>query len=63
MNDWLEKEGLTQSAFAERVGISPATVSLLVRGHVWLSRATARRIAEVTKGEVTAHDFAVGKSH
>jgi 3,4-dihydroxy 2-butanone 4-phosphate synthase/GTP cyclohydrolase II len=55
--DYLAREGMSQKDFAGRAGLSTATISLLVRGRVWVSREAAKRIAVATKGKVTAADF------
>ena len=54
---YLAQSGISQRQFAKRAGLSTATVSLLVRGRVWISRAAALAIANATKGKVTANDF------
>jgi len=55
--DYLAREGISQKQFAARAGLSTATVSLLVRGLVWLSRDTGAKIARASNNEVTASDF------
>jgi len=55
--DYLEREGLTQTEFAKRAGVSAATVSQLSRNRTWLSLKVARRIEKASNGEVTAADF------
>jgi 3,4-dihydroxy 2-butanone 4-phosphate synthase/GTP cyclohydrolase II len=55
--DFLAREGLSQKDFADRTGLSTGTVSLLVRGQVWISRDTAQKISRASKGDVTADDF------
>jgi len=55
--DYLAREGISQKEFAKRAGLSTATVSLLVRGLVWVSRDAAAKIARASKGKVTADDF------
>jgi transcriptional regulator with XRE-family HTH domain len=54
---YLDRKGITQKEFAKRAGLSRGTVSLLVRGQVWISRKAALAIAQATKGKVTANDF------
>ncbi len=62
LSDYMKREGLTGIDFARRTGLSKGMVSLLMRGHVWLSRNTAKKISAATGGEVTADDFVAGKS-
>ena len=54
---FLEHKNISQAEFADMTGLSVATVSLLARDLVWLSRESAMRIGEATKGKVTANDF------
>ena len=55
--EYLEREGLTQTEFAKRAGVSAATVSQLARNRTWLSLKVARQIEQASNGEVTAADF------
>lgn len=54
---WLRLKGMTQTAFAERVGISSAAVSRLVCGTMSPSGKLVRRIEYHTGGEVTFADW------
>ncbi|OYX84370.1 MAG: hypothetical protein B7Y75_04570, partial [Azorhizobium sp. 35-67-5] len=56
--DWLQSAGVTRSAFAKQVGMSPASVTALCNdATAWISRETACRIAEATGQAVTPNDF------
>ncbi|WP_341991476.1 3,4-dihydroxy-2-butanone-4-phosphate synthase [Azorhizobium sp. AG788] len=56
--DWLQSAGVTRSAFAKQVGMSPASVTALCNdASAWISRETACRIAEATGHAVTPNDF------
>lgn len=56
--EWLQTAGVTRSAFAKQVGLSPASVTALCNDDgVWLSRESAQRIAEATGHQVTPNDF------
>ncbi len=58
LDQYLTQSGLTRSAFARRVGLSPAAVTALCNdASVWVGRETAERIAEATGGAVTPNDF------
>jgi 3,4-dihydroxy 2-butanone 4-phosphate synthase/GTP cyclohydrolase II len=58
LDQYLTQSGLTRSAFARRVGLSPAAVTALCNdAAVWVGRETAERIAEATGGAVTPNDF------
>jgi len=52
LSQYLEREKLTQSAFADRLGVKQSFVSRLIRGEAMPSLKTAVRIAEVTGGAV-----------
>lgn len=55
---WLKTNAISRSAFAKRVGISPASITALCNDpKAWISRETAERIAAVTEGQVTPNDF------
>lgn len=55
---WLKRAAVTRTAFAARLGVSPATITALCNGEApWMSRETAGRIAELTGGAVTPNDF------
>ncbi len=56
--DWLDQSGVTRSAFALRIGVTPGAVTQLCRADAaWLSRETAETIARETGGAVTPNDF------
>lgn len=54
--DWLKRSGLTRSAFADRIGVSPATVTSLCNDG-WMGRDVAQAIVRETGGEVGPNDF------
>lgn len=54
---WLRREGLTQTAFAARVGISSTAVSRMISGTMFPSGKLVRRIEYHTKGAVTFEDW------
>ena len=57
LSDWLKQKSVRPSAFAERIGVSPQTVTGLCKGSFWVSRRTAQAIFDETKGEVTPTDL------
>lgn len=58
LDHWLQRSKESRSAFARRVGLSPAAVTALCNdASVWVSRDTAERIARATGGAVTPDDF------
>ena len=57
LREWLDKSGMDDAEFAEKIGKSPSFVSYLASGSKRPSLDTIDEIARVTKGEVTANDF------
>lgn len=55
--DYLKREGISNTEFARRTGLSEGTVSLLCRDATWPSEKTANTIYRETGGEVTPNDF------
>lgn len=54
---YLEKHQLTQTEFAERVGVSPAMVSQWVTGYRPVAPKRALLIDSATNGEVSKYDL------
>ena len=59
LKQYLEKHKITHAAFAERVGVSQATVNRYVSGDRSPSKRTILRIKEATKGFVKERDWFV----
>jgi DNA-binding transcriptional regulator YdaS (Cro superfamily) len=57
LKDWLDREKMKRTHFAERIGVSSSYVTQICDGTLWPGREIVGRIAEVTGGEVTANDF------
>lgn len=58
LDTWLQQQGMARSAFARKVGLSPASVTALCNDQsAWISRESAERIAAATGGAVTPNDF------
>ncbi|WP_181832881.1 3,4-dihydroxy-2-butanone-4-phosphate synthase [Bosea caraganae] len=58
LDTWLQQQGMARSAFARKVGLSPASVTALCNDQTaWISRESAERIAAATGGAVTPNDF------
>lgn len=55
---YLKREKIRPAEFARRANLSEGTISLLLRGKVWVSRKTDEKIRRASNGEVTANDFA-----
>lgn len=54
---YLEEEGLVQKVFAQKVGVSQTTLTLILRGERMPSLEVAFQIEKVTKGKVKASDW------
>ena len=57
LNDWLKKEGITQAELARRMGVVDMTVSGVMTGRRRFSPENARKVVEVTNGEVTLEEI------
>ena len=59
--EWFETEGkgkgVTRTAFAQKIDVTPSYITALCNGSVWPGRDVASRIAEATEGAVSANDF------
>ena len=55
--DWLKQEGVTQTAFAARIGVTQGYVTQLCADMAWPGQKVAEAIARETAGAVTANDF------
>ena len=58
--DWLRSRGVTRSAFARRIGVTPGAVTQMCGAGAWVSRDTAALILRETAGGVTPNDFLAG---
>lgn len=57
LTEWLDREGLTRRAFADRIGVNPSDMTGICRGTQWVSVKTALAIERETGGEVTVADI------
>jgi len=57
LREWREKKGLTVTELARILEADKSAVSRWENGERFPSRRFLKKIAEVTKGEVTANDF------
>ena len=57
LRDWLKKAGIKQTEFADRIGLSQASVSRIVAGKLMPRRDMVRRIEKETKGKVKLEDY------
>ncbi len=58
LEDYLAREGLSQTEFAQAIGLSEASVSRLVNGLQKPTLDTILTIERVTRNAVKAKDFA-----
>jgi transcriptional regulator with XRE-family HTH domain len=54
--EWLKQSGMTQEAFAAKVGVTQGRISQIIQGKP-PSWKLAAKIKEATGGEVSADDF------
>lgn len=54
---YLQQTGISQSKFAEIIGVSQMAVNRYCRGNRVPNSIIMRRILEETRGKVTANDF------
>lgn len=57
LTDYLEREAITTEKFAEMLGVDPVSVRRYLRGQRRPKLKVMRKIAKVTRGEVTPNDF------
>jgi hypothetical protein len=55
--DWVRFKKLRRNKVAEMLGISPGHMSDLCQHRFWPNRELARRIYDLTEGDVTPTDF------
>ena len=61
LGDWLRRNGVTRSAFAREIGVSPGAITQICnQADAWMSRDTAEMIVRATGGGVTPNDFLTG---
>jgi 3,4-dihydroxy 2-butanone 4-phosphate synthase/GTP cyclohydrolase II len=60
LSDWLTQNNIKRSAFAERIGVSPQTITGWCDGSFWISATKAQLILDETAGAVTPNDFLAG---
>ena len=56
LKEYIKKQGITQNAFAETIGVSRVSLNRIIQGSD-PRPGTARRIVEVTKQAVTFNDL------
>lgn len=57
LDEYLNVNGISGAAFAERIGVNAATVYRIKTGRVFPHRSTLAAIVEATGGAVTANDL------
>lgn len=58
LKEYLKTNKIKAKEFAEKIGVTPAYVTLIHQGKRWPRVDLMRRISEATDGQVTANDFA-----
>ncbi len=57
LSEYLHENGLTETGFAETLGVDQSTIHRLAKKEQIPGRELMVRIHEATKGQVTANDF------
>jgi transcriptional regulator with XRE-family HTH domain len=57
LDTYLSEHGITEAAFAERIGVNQSSVNRMRKGLIRPDIATLSRIVEATEGKVTLEDF------
>lgn len=57
LRSYLDRAGLTLGQFGARVGVAQSTLSRIINRRHFPSMALVARIADETKGQLTANDF------
>lgn len=52
LSEYLNEEGMTETAFAAKLGVSQVTINRYVNGKRFPDRDTIQRISVVTEGKV-----------
>lgn len=60
LKSYLEKERLTASEFAERVGVFPSTITRAAKGEAMPSPKLMKQIMDATSGAVSPNDWFEG---
>lgn len=54
---YLDRKKIKRTEFADKVGVSPATITGWCDGTFWPSRDNAKKVKAETRGQVTPNDF------
>jgi transcriptional regulator with XRE-family HTH domain len=57
LDRYLKRQKISPEVFAEMIGVHPTTIYRFIQGLSFPKSANLRRIAEATKGKVSANDF------
>lgn len=57
LDDYLNKHGITEAAFAALIGVNQSSVNRMRKGLIRPDISTLKRIVEATDGNVTLDDF------
>lgn len=57
LDAWLKTRGKNREWLAKKAGTTEASISRLVAGKQWVSKALAFRLTRITDGAVTPNDF------
>ncbi|MBA2525944.1 MAG: helix-turn-helix transcriptional regulator [Pyrinomonadaceae bacterium] len=57
LSEWLEQNKVRRNEFAERIGVTPQTITGWCDGSFWITKDKAQRVFDETDGCVTPTDF------
>ncbi len=57
LKDFLDKNGIKQTFFAEKLGIRHQQLSLILRGKAKLPKKVWKKVVELTNNEITMNDL------
>lgn len=57
LDSYLSREGISNAAFAEQIGVDPSSVWRFRQGARIPRRETMQKIVDLTGGDVTPNDF------
>ena len=57
LKEYLEKNYLTKSGFAKKLGVTSSTIHNFIAGRSYPTAKLAQRIVKLTNGEVTFEDL------
>jgi len=57
LSEWLTRNDVRRNEFAERIGVTPQTITGWCDGSFWITKDKAQKVFDATGGAVTPTDF------